>query len=188
MRDSIVVRKWLDTAVSGIRFGPDRAAVRKELDGHIEDRMADLRRIFPNIPQEEAFARALSAMGDPEELKISLARVHRPWLGWLWTASRYLLCLVMLVNFLVGYSNSGNIEEGSIRGSTSYGTAHRIRGGEKAELGQYTFQITGAACLEYPNRLDREDELQVVLRASSPRFLGADQPQGHCGQRDRCGA
>ena len=167
MKDNLSVLEWLDIAVSGIRFGPDRAAVRKELDGHIEDRMADLRRIFPNIPQEEACARALSAMGDPEELKISLARVHRPWLGWLWTASRYLLCLVLLVNLLVGYSNSGNIEEGSIRGSTSYGTVHRIRGGEKAELGQYTFQITGAACLEYP---DREDELQVVLRASSPRF------------------
>lgn len=167
MKDNLSVLEWLDIAVSGIRFGPDRVAVRKELDGHIEDRMADLRRIFPNIPQEEACARALSAMGDPEELKISLARVHRPWLGWLWTVSRYLLCLVLLVNLLIGYSNSGNIEEGSIRGSTSYGTVHRIRGGEKAELGQYTFQITGAACLEYP---DREDELQVVLRASSPRF------------------
>ena len=162
-----VLSRWLDTAVSGIRFGLDRKEVRAELEGHIEDKMADLRRVFPDIPTDEARDRALSAMGNPEELKEELARVHRPWLGWLWTASRYLLCLVMLVNFLVGYSNSGNIEEGSIRGSTSYGTAHRIRGGEKAELGQYTFQITGAACLEYP---DREDELQVVLRASSPRF------------------
>ena len=165
-----VLSRWLDTAVSGIRFGVDRKEVRAELEGHIEDKMADLRRVFPDIPTDEARDRALSAMGNPEELKEELARVHRPWLGWLWTASRYLLCLVMLVNFLVGYSNSGNIEEGSIRGSTSYGTAHRIRGGEKAELGQYTFQITGAACLEYPNRLDREDKLQVVLRASSPRF------------------
>ena len=54
MKDNLSVLEWLDIAVSGIRFGPDRAAVRKELDGHIEDRMADLRRIFPNIPQEEA--------------------------------------------------------------------------------------------------------------------------------------
>ena len=165
-----VLSRWLDTAVSGIRFGLDRKEVRAELEGHIEDKMADLRRVFPDIPPDEARDRALSSMGNPEELKEELARVHRPWLGWLWTASRYLLCLVLLVNLLVGYSNSGNIEEGSIRGSTSYGTVHRIRGGEKAELGQYTFQITGAACLEYPNRLDREDELQVVLRASSPRF------------------
>ena len=32
MRDSIVVRKWLDTAVSGIRFGPDRKAARAVLE------------------------------------------------------------------------------------------------------------------------------------------------------------
>ena len=149
-----VLSRWLDTAVSGIRFGLDRKEVRAELEGHIEDKMADLRRVFPDIPPDEARDRALSSMGNPEELKEELARVHRPWLGWLWTASRYLLCLVLLVNLLVGYSNSGNIEEGSIRGSTSYGTVHRIRGGEKAELGQYTFQITGAACLEYPDRAD----------------------------------
>jgi len=29
---------WLDTAVSGIRFGPDREAVRAELQQHIEDK------------------------------------------------------------------------------------------------------------------------------------------------------
>ena len=40
---------WLDTAVSGIRFGPDRKAVRAELEGHIEDKTADLQRIFPGI-------------------------------------------------------------------------------------------------------------------------------------------
>ena len=166
MRENMALLRWLETAVSGIRFKPDRLAVRAELYGHLEDRALDLMRLFPDMDPDEARDRALSSMGDAEELKKELARVHRPWLGYLWQASRYLLCLVLLVNLLVGYSNSGNIE-GSIRGSTSYGTVHRIRGGEKAELGQYTFQITGAACLEYP---DREDELQVVLRASSPRF------------------
>ena len=167
MRENMALLRWLETAVSGIRFKPDRLAVRAELYAHLEDKALDLQRIFPDMDPDETRDRALSAMGDAEELKKELARVHRPWLGWLWTASRYLLCLVLLVNLLVGYSNSGNIEEGSIRGSTNYGTVHRIRGGEKAELGQYTFQITGAACLEYP---DREDELQVVLRASSLRF------------------
>ena len=167
MKTIMGMYSWLNIATAGIRFGPDREEVQRELRQHIEDKAADLMRIFPGISEEEAGRRALDGMGDAWELKKELAKVHTPWLGWLWTASRYLLCLVLLVNLLVGYSNSGNIEEGSIRGSTSYGTVHRIRGGEKAELGQYTFQITGAACLEYP---DREDELQVVLRASSPRF------------------
>ena len=75
-----VLSRWLDTAVSGIRFGLDRKEVRAELEGHIEDKMADLRRVFPDIPPDEARDRALSSMGNPEELKEELARVHRPWL------------------------------------------------------------------------------------------------------------
>lgn len=88
---------WLDTAVSGIRFGPDRRAVRAELEGHIEDKMADLQRIFPDIPPDEARDRALAGMGDPKELKISLAKVHKPWLGWLWRASQVLLAALLLL-------------------------------------------------------------------------------------------
>ena len=61
--------QWLDTAVSGIRFHLDRKRVRRELEGHLEDKKADLRRIFPDIPEAEAQSRALAAMGDPEELK-----------------------------------------------------------------------------------------------------------------------
>lgn len=98
---------WLDTAVSGIRFGPDRRAVREELEGHIEDKAADLMRIFPDIPDGEARERALAGMGDPEALKISLARVHKPWLGRLWVLSCLTLvpaaavALVMVVALLV---------------------------------------------------------------------------------------
>ena len=159
--------RWLDTAVSGIRFGLDQREVRAELEGHIEDKMADLKRIFPDIPPDEARERALAGMGDPEELKVRLARIHRPWLGWLGTASRWMFCILLLISSLLGMSIKFGMENRSLRGSTNYGVVHRIQGGEKAELGQYTFQITGAACLEYP---DREAELQVALRASSPRF------------------
>lgn len=99
---------WLDTAVSGIRFGPDRAEVRAELAAHIEDKAADLARIFPDIPAEEARDRALAGMGDPEELKISLARIHRPWLGRLWTLARviYAVTAVMLLQaaIVIGFS------------------------------------------------------------------------------------
>lgn len=70
---------WLDTAVGGIRFGPDRAAVREELEAHMEDKAADLQRIFPGISREEAEERALSEMGDPAEIGKELARVHKPW-------------------------------------------------------------------------------------------------------------
>ena len=86
MRDSIVVRKWLDTAVSGIRFGPDREEVKAELWQHVEDKTAGLMRAFPDMEEKEAQERAVAGMGDPWELRRSLAKVHRPWLGWLWRA------------------------------------------------------------------------------------------------------
>ena len=51
-------RRWLDTAVKGIRFGPDRRAARAELAAHMEDKAADLRRIFPDMTAQEAEERA----------------------------------------------------------------------------------------------------------------------------------
>lgn len=108
MKHIMALYNWLDTAVSGIRFGPDREAVRRELAGHIEDRTADLMRVFPDIPEKEAQERALAAMGDPWEVKEELARVHTPWLGWLWTASRVLvwaalaLALVLMLDSGLG--------------------------------------------------------------------------------------
>ena len=82
---------WLDTAVKKIRFGPDRAAVRAELSAHLEDKALDLQRIFPDMTQEEAQERAVSDMGDPAEIGAELAKVHKPWLGYLWRASQVLL-------------------------------------------------------------------------------------------------
>ena len=89
--------RWLDRAAEGIRFRPDRAAVRAELWGHLEDKIADLQRIFPDIPPQEARDRALASMGDVDELRRSLAKIHKPWLGWLWYACRGLLALAAAV-------------------------------------------------------------------------------------------
>lgn len=97
MKENRILSDWLDTAVSGIRFGPDQMEVREELRAHIEDKTADLERIFPDILPQEARDRALAGMGDPEELKISLARVHRPWLGYLWRASQVLLAAALVL-------------------------------------------------------------------------------------------
>lgn len=81
--------RWLDTATRGIRFKPDRAAVRRELEAHLEDKRADLQRIFPDLSRQEAEAWALASMGDPEALGRELAKIHRPWLGYLWRISQW---------------------------------------------------------------------------------------------------
>ncbi len=113
MRENMALLRWLETATSGIRFGPDRLAVRAELYAHLEDKTLDLIRVFPGMDPDEARDRALAGMGDAEELKTELARIHRPWLGYLWQASRWLLwamsalCLVLLINCFFDGTVSG---------------------------------------------------------------------------------
>lgn len=106
MKSIIGMYSWLNIATSGIRFGPDRAAARRELAEHIEDRTADLMRIFPDISEEEAGERALAAMGDAWELKKELARVHTPWLGWLWRCTQALVWGLMALT-LIASLNTG---------------------------------------------------------------------------------
>ena len=60
MRENMALLRWLETAVSGIRFKPDRLAVRAELYAHLEDKALDLMRIFPDIDPDEARDRALA--------------------------------------------------------------------------------------------------------------------------------
>ena len=103
--------RWLNTAVSGIRFYVDRNRVRKELEGHLEDKIADLRRIFPDIPEEEAGERALAAMGDAWELKQELARVHRPWLGYLWRCTQVLVWGLLLLSLIAALASGGLLED-----------------------------------------------------------------------------
>lgn len=169
MKDNLSVLKWLDIAVSGIRFGPDRKAARAELYAHLEDKAAGLRRAFPDIPEKEAQDRALAGMGDAEEVKKELARVHRPWWGWLWTASRWLFwgTWLLLLIFQMGVRTDF---DNSLRGRTGTEVYHRIQDGEKARLGQYTFQITGASCVDRSGHPGGRNSLQLVLRSSCPKF------------------
>ena len=79
--------EWLDTATGKIVFRPDREAVRKELEAHFED-LREARGL-----DEEA---ATAAMGDPSALAEELGRIHRPWPGYLWRVSRWLLLAALV--------------------------------------------------------------------------------------------
>ena len=75
-------RDWLDKATAKIFFRPDRKAVRRELEAHLED-------LREASGLEESAA--LEAMGDPEAVAEELGRLHRPWLGYLWRLSQIAL-------------------------------------------------------------------------------------------------
>ena len=105
---------WLDLATADIRFKPDRAAVRGELKAHIEDQAEAIRRRHPDLGEEEAERQAAAQMGDPEEVGRALARLHRPWLGYLWRASQVAVALAVALTLCLG--GPGLVEQIRLRG------------------------------------------------------------------------
>ena len=171
-RDTAAVR-WLDTAVEGIRFGPDRRAARAELAAHMEDKAADLQRIFPDMTAEEAETRALGEMGDAEELRAALAKIHRPWLGYLWRASQGALALLLLVMTIVG----ANTVIGSSGLGGWYNPEHDWQVDEYSTvlLNPVEEAVTVEGCtITVPQaliwRAGEEKELRAVLRVEDLRF------------------
>lgn len=112
MKSIMGMYSWLSIAVSGIRFGPDRDAVKAELAEHIEDKTADLMRVFPQMTEEEAGARALAEMGDAWELKKELARVHTPWLGYFWRLTQVLVWGLLALSLIAALGGAGGLLEG----------------------------------------------------------------------------
>ena len=90
--------RWCDTVTRQVRFRPDRGAIQRELTAHYQDHVRDLERV--GYDWKLAEQRALAAMGDPEEIGRALDRVHKPWLGWLWIASRTVLILTVMACLL----------------------------------------------------------------------------------------
>ena len=178
---NVNLQKWLTAAVAGIRFKPDRAAVEQELREHIEDKTADLMRIFPGMTEAEAEARALSGMGDPEEVGRELAKIHKPWLGYLWRASRVLLLTVALAAlfFVILQPSFFNRLEANDQADWYDHRYYGIQPHEWApppavEVGDYTLEVTRAARWE-ENWTDQEGEIlrrwesgAFTLRVSAP--------------------
>lgn len=169
-RDNSKQNGWLDTAVAGIRFKPDQRAVRAELQAHLEDKTADLRRIFPDMTDEEAEVRAVEEMGDAAEIGKELARLHKPWLGYLWRASKWVAAALVLVLVAINVVKNDYFQSAGYPLWGQFSTVYGRTEGEKIQMGGYTFQIVGAAYVEYPEDSSRADRVQVAFRVSTPRF------------------
>ena len=167
--------QWLDAATKAIRFGPDRRAVRSELSAHLEDKALDFQRIFPDLTEAEARERAVSEMGDPMEIGKELAKVHKPWLGYIWRASQVLLGLVLL-SFLAevgtlaphaGIRSDREAEPGWV-------VEAAFAGQEPVRINNYTLWVEEAALIQGMG------ELHITWRAASPRFW--EMPDGEFSQ------
>lgn len=79
---------WCEKATEKIRYGPDRRAVQAELQAHLEDKYDAL--IAHGMDAEEATAKTLESMGSAAEIAPQLGAIHRPWLGYLYSLTRFL--------------------------------------------------------------------------------------------------
>lgn len=188
---------WLDRAVEDIRFAPDRKAVRKELEAHLEDRREKFE--AQGLEGYEAEKAAAEAMGDPAEVAEELARVHTPYWGWLWRASQWALAAVALWAAVTlgpvlwnelrqsgtdpgesGYDSVGEVWETGDAYTTQYGVEVDIleswSPGGRVKLGNYRFCVPGT-WLERRTFFPEEDGepetyyvLAVLLRADTWRF------------------
>ena len=164
--------QWLDKATRAICFGPDRREVRAELEEHLEDKALDFRRIFPGLTEEEAQERAAAEMGDPEEIGKELARIHKPWLGYLWRASQAALGLGLAGVLLTGYLAAAVDTAWDAALSSEepmQGIPFRCR--EPVQVGRYTLWVEEAALR--PVQGGGTAELVLSWRAVSPCFWEA---------------
>ena len=180
------VGTWLDIATNRIRFKPDRKAVRAELSAHLEDKALDLQRIFPDLSREEAQQRAASQMGDPAEIGKELAKLHRPWLGYLWRISQLLLAavvigLAVLLSDLPSYVLWPGGESIPFQMSVqAEGLSRRPLAcwGEQT-AGAYTFRLREAELWTAPD--GQAQAVYLVLEAETPRpWEGLSSAFGEC--------
>ena len=87
-------RDYVERVLSCLRRATpsELAAVRAELDGHIEDHMADL--LDLGYSEELAEERTMAAMGDPEEMGRALDQQYSPF--WLWVGRAAAAALTIL--------------------------------------------------------------------------------------------
>ncbi len=84
--------RWCESATALIRYGPDRKAVEAELMAHLEDHRDAL--LAEGMRMQDAERAALTAMGDADALAEALARVHRPFWGYLYRLTKWVAILV----------------------------------------------------------------------------------------------
>lgn len=70
------IMNYLDSVCSQIRWKKAHPAIRKELEGHIEEHKADA--ILSGMDEDNAVKRAIQAMGDPVETGKWMNNLHKP--------------------------------------------------------------------------------------------------------------
>ena len=170
--------QWCRSAVSGIRFPPDRFPVYRELYGHGEELYESYR--AQGLPHREAEAKALEDLGKAEDLIAPLAAIHKPFPGFfLQWSRRTLTVLLVLVAVAFGFFVVENIylvpAFRQFDGENNYpfaGETKRlldVSPGTRDSSDGYRFTLSRAVL--YEQTLNGEAALQLNLQVQSRRLL-----------------
>ena len=165
--------KWRATVLERVRFKPDRAAIASELTAHYEDHVYDLERV--GYEWKIAKQRALAAMGDAEEVGRALDRVHKPWLGWLWKVSRWLLavtCLLLVWSVMIcGLPDVGAwLRPSTILGSLSEDDGRALACPPDVKMGPYTLHTEEVRYAEGAAPREGKDSLILSMTSTTWQF------------------
>ena len=96
-------QEFIDRILKEIKFPLVKKEIREELTAHIEDKTREMI-VEEEMSRENALLSAMEEMGDAEEIGKALNDVHRPFLGWALTVSRFLLIIFgfLTIHTLIG--------------------------------------------------------------------------------------
>ena len=92
------LENWCFEAVEKIKYRPDRDAVYNELLQHLEDRRDSF--IAQGMYKEEAILKTVEAMGNSQELAVQLAAIHRPFWGFAYSISKWLMRIAAVITLI----------------------------------------------------------------------------------------
>lgn len=88
---NVALARWCDCAVTYIRLKADRQQVWDELYAHMEDMLEAL--VSSGMSQKDAETLTVRSMGDFNEVGRELARIHKPFWGYVLGAAKVLFIL-----------------------------------------------------------------------------------------------
>ena len=89
------LENWCFEAVEKIKYRPDRDAVYTELLQHLDDRCESF--IAQGMTKDEAAKKTVEVMGNPRELSVQLAAIHRPFWGFAYSISKWLMRIAVVI-------------------------------------------------------------------------------------------
>lgn len=98
------IKEFLNTVCEQIKYKPIRNSISEELENHIEESKENY--IEEGMQKEEAEEKAITQMGNAEEIGKKLNKIHKPKLDW-----KLLIILIVLLGFgfLVAFTRETKI-------------------------------------------------------------------------------